>query len=284
MQCKISVLFVLMCTFFYGFSAQAKSVIFMIGDGMGYNHIDCVNEEFPLFMSTLQPNFVKTASADYSVTDSAASATSYACGIKTNNGYLGLTPDEKTCETLAEKAVENNIEVYIVTTDDQYGATPSAFYVHENSRYNKEGINKYLENAGKKMHLSFNVSSVAEEIKKILDVIKNNPAQEYFVVVEGAKIDKASHQNDYKWMMRELIDFDKAVKEVWEFADSHDIAVVVTADHETGGLSEVNCHFTIGNHSGVDIPIYTKGISENISSVIDNTEVYRVIDKTLYTD
>lgn len=284
MKCKFRVLFVLICSIFFSFSAQAKSVIFMIGDGMGYNHIDCVNEEFPLFMSTLKPSFVKTASADYSVTDSAASATSYACGIKTNNGYLGLTPDEKTCETLAEKAVENNIEVYIATTDDQYGATPSAFYTHENSRYNREGINKYLETAGKKMHLSFNVSSVAEEIKKILDVMKSNPAQEYFVVVEGAKIDKASHQNDYKWMMRELIDFDKAVKEVWDFADNHDIAVVVTADHETGGLNKVNCHFTLGNHSGVDIPIYTKGLSENISQVIDNTEVYRVIDKTLYAD
>lgn len=271
-------LFILQCST----PVYAKSVIFMIGDGMGYNHIDCVNEEVPLFMSSLEPGYVKTKSADNNVTDSAASATAYACGIKTNNEYLGVDPDGKVCETIAEKAAANDIKVYIITTDDEYGATPSAFYVHTDSRYNKEKIDLYRKQAAKTMKLTFNVPSTFDALQYILKKMDKDPYTEYFVMVEGAKIDKASHYNDYDWMVKELVDFDKAVQSAWKYADTHDVAVIVTADHETGAFREDNCDFGSRGHSGVDVPIYTKGLYRTINGVIDNTKVYELIKDTLY--
>lgn len=274
----LACLFMVLCST----SVYAKSVIFMIGDGMGYNHIDCVNEEVPLFMSSLEPGYVQTASADHNVTDSAASATAYACGIKTNNKYLGMTPKGDKCETIAEKAVSNDMRVYIITTDNEYGATPSAFYAHTDSRDNKEDIAAYRKAAAKTMKLAFNVPSAAEATAYVLEQMDKDPYTEYFVMIEGAKIDKASHFNDYDWMVQELVDFDKAVEMAWKFADTHNVAVIVTADHETGSFREDNCDFGSREHSDVDVPIYTKGLYRNIKSTIDNTKVYELIKDTLF--
>lgn len=260
----------------------AKSVIFMIGDGMGYNHIDCVNAQESLFMSSLRPHFVRTSSADNIVTDSAASATAYACGIKTNNEYLGMAPDGEICETLAEKALVRGVEVYIATTDNKYGATPSAFYVHTDSRHNKSDIDKYRDMVEKKMHLSFDVPSVYEVVQDVLRQIDEDPTKDYFIVVEGAKIDKASHENDRHWMVQELIDFDKAVRLVWQYAEKHNVAVVVTADHETGNLQDNTCQFGSHQHSNANVPLYTKGLYKKVPDVVDNTEIYKIIDYTLY--
>ena len=275
--CLVCMLFVQMPE-----QVQAKSVIFMIGDGMGYNHIDCVNEEVPLFMSTLTPGYVKTYSADNDVTDSAASATAYACGIKTNNEYLGINPNGQSCETIAERAAAKDVKVYIITNDDEYGATPSAFYVHTDSRHNKEEIDRYRKAAAKIMKLSFNVPSTTEALQHVLRQMDKDPYTEYLVVIEGAKIDKASHYNDYDWMVKELVDFDNAVKLAWEYADTHEVAVIVTADHETGHFREDNCDFGSRGHSDVDVPIYTKGLYRNVTTTIDNTKVYNLIKDTLY--
>ena len=60
----------------------------------------------------------------------------------------------------------------------------------------------------------------------------------FFLMAEGAKIDKASHSNDMNAMLRELLAFDDMVKAVVNWAsDRRDTLVLVTADHETGGLT-----------------------------------------------
>ena len=68
-----------------------------------------------------------------------------------------------------------------------------------------------------------------------LDYLDNEEG--FFLMVEGSNIDKKSHSNEAKLMMNELIGFNDAVESATEWAEGRDdTLIVVTADHETGGL------------------------------------------------
>ena len=68
-----------------------------------------------------------------------------------------------------------------------------------------------------------------------LDFLDNDEG--FFLMVEGAKIDKKSHSNQTKLMMNELMGFDAAVSAAASWVDGReDTLIVVTADHETGAL------------------------------------------------
>ena len=61
----------------------------------------------------------------------------------------------------------------------------------------------------------------------------------FFLMVEGGKIDWSSHSNDAATTFEEVIDFDQAIQVAYDFYLKHpkETLIVVTADHETGGLS-----------------------------------------------
>lgn len=61
----------------------------------------------------------------------------------------------------------------------------------------------------------------------------------FFLMVEGGKIDWACHSNDGATVLTEVQDFDNAIKVAYEFYEQHpeETLIVITADHETGGLS-----------------------------------------------
>ena len=108
------------------FYARAENVILMIGDGMGFNHLECAAHDKPLYIPTLPfKGSVRTASADFYITDSAAAATAYSCGYKTNNAFIGKFPNGDDCRTIADKAVLSGYAVGIYSTDYSNGATPS---------------------------------------------------------------------------------------------------------------------------------------------------------------
>ena len=57
-------------------------------------------------------------------------------------------------------------------------------------------------------------------------------------MVEGARIDKSAHSNDYSAVVREVLDFDKAVEAAIRFAEKDgNTLVIISADHETGALA-----------------------------------------------
>lgn len=126
---------------------KPKNVILLIGDGMGPNDITLCeqygveNFEFGLVLNRI-PNhgLCTTHSADNEVTDSAASATALATGVKTNNGYLGMLPDGTHLKNISEIAREHGKKIGIVTDDEITGATPSGFLVHNENRKNYDDI------------------------------------------------------------------------------------------------------------------------------------------------
>jgi alkaline phosphatase len=79
--------------------------------------------------------------------------------------------------------------------------------------------------------------SLADYTKAAIDFLDNS--QGFFLMVEGGKIDWASHANDVATVIYEVMDFDKAIRVALDFYNKHpdQTLIIVTADHETGGLS-----------------------------------------------
>ena len=120
---------------------QLKYIFLFIGDGMGYAQIQAASEALsasggePLcFADFPAQGSQKTASADGSVTDSAAAATAISTGKKTTNGFLGLDPDKTRIETIAETLRNEARKIGILTTVSLDHATPGGFYAHVDSR------------------------------------------------------------------------------------------------------------------------------------------------------
>ena len=122
-----------------------KYVFFFIGDGMGANSVQLTE----MYLASIQGKLgieplcfsqfpVATMATHYSansdVTDSAASGTALATGVKTKNGRLGTDPDGNPVRNMAEMAKAKGQKVGIVTTTGINHATPGAFEAHQMDR------------------------------------------------------------------------------------------------------------------------------------------------------
>ena len=268
---------------FFPVFVSADSVILMIGDGMGQNHLKCAEETQKLFIPTLPvQGTIHTRSANNAITDSAASATAYACGIKTNNNFLAKSPDRKDCLTIAEEATQKGLSVGIYSTDHTTGATPSAFYAHTSDRNNKAKITRYKKEASKLMDIVVPVQKISEIVSDKLEKA-NRTGKDFFVLFEGHKIDSYSHKNKLEEMKQELYDFDLAVKKAAHFINNNpDITLIVLADHETGGLTS-DCKYTSDWHTGSDVFVYASGQHAPLfKGPQDNTQIHHKIHKILF--
>lgn len=115
---------------------HARAILLFIGDGMGAEHRKAgrwasVGQSGQLAMDTLPVNgWLQTASADSSITDSAAGITAMATGVKTDNGHIGVDPDDVVLETILEIAEGRGMSTGLVTTVQVSHATPAAFAAH----------------------------------------------------------------------------------------------------------------------------------------------------------
>ena len=126
-----------------GSNAKVKNIILLIGDGMGQGAVNAgmFANGGMLTMTNLRTfGYVRTQSADNFTTDSAASGTAYATGQKTNNGYLGRDPQKQDLVNIPEKLAPLGFACGVLSTDDLNGATPAAFFAHQDARNAKEGI------------------------------------------------------------------------------------------------------------------------------------------------
>lgn len=87
--------------------------------------------------------------------------------------------------------------------------------------------------------------SLAEITTAAIEVLDNRKG--FFLMVEGGKIDYAAHANDAATVFHEVLDFDKAIQVAYEFYQKHpkETLIIVTADHETGGLTLGNGRYAL---------------------------------------
>jgi len=123
------------------------------------------------------------------------------------------------------------------------------------------------------------------------EFLKSRSENGFFMMIEGSQIDLGGHATNFKYVMSELQDFDETIKKILNFAEKDgETLVVVTADHETGGLSikegsklkKIKSDFAYGRHTGTMVPVFAYGPgSENFTGVYDNTDLYRKMKAAL---
>lgn len=133
--------------------------------------------------------------------------------------------------------------------------------------------------------------TLAEMTARSIELLKKN-RKGFIVMIEGSQIDWANHEHNAENSVRQTLDFDMAVAEALKFAqkDKHTL-VVVTADHETGGLSinggkvdgsEVDLHWSTDGHSGATVPLYAYGPgAQLLSGFHENTDIPKVFASLL---
>jgi alkaline phosphatase len=120
-----------------------KNIIFLIGDGMGTSQVyaGLVANRGQLYIRTMPfAGFCKTNSADALITDSAAGATAFSIGEKTNNGAIGVDRNNVPKKTILEMAEGKGMATGLVASCAVTHATPAAFIAHQPSRGMSEEI------------------------------------------------------------------------------------------------------------------------------------------------
>lgn len=153
----------------------------------------------------------------------------------------------------------------------------------------------------------------ADLVRASIDFLYDENGEGFFVMSEGGRIDWASHGNDTKAVILETLSLSDAVAEAVRFYNEHpdETLIVVTADHETGGLTlswekgynlyfdkleEISCSkdkvseeerermneisheahigWTTGDHSAANVPVFAIGAGSDLfSGRMDNTDI-----------
>ncbi|KAH0538988.1 hypothetical protein FGG08_004437 [Glutinoglossum americanum] len=127
-----------------------RNLIFMVSDGMGPTSLS-LTRSFRQFELGLPPDDIlmldkhligssRTRSSDSLVTDSAAGATAFSCGLKSYNGAIATLPDHTPCGTVLEAAKAAGYMTGLVVTTRITDATPASFAAHVNTRWEEDRI------------------------------------------------------------------------------------------------------------------------------------------------
>lgn len=131
-------------------SGTKKNVIFMVTDGMGpaslslarsfRQHRDGLSIDDILTLDKHLVGSSRTRSNDSLVTDSAAGATAFSCGLKSYNGAIGVSPEKTPCGTILEALKLQGYLTGLVVTTRITDATPAAFSSHVDMRSQEDQI------------------------------------------------------------------------------------------------------------------------------------------------
>jgi alkaline phosphatase len=130
---------------------------------------------------------------------------------------------------------------------------------------------------------------LSEMASNALAIVEHNSSG-FFLMVEGGLIDHACHTNDTARMIMEMLEFDKAIQIVEEWATNRtDTLLVVTADHETGGMkvlgtkgagSMPRVSWKTRGHTGAGVGLWAWGANSSFfSGQMANTNLFQAIIK-----
>lgn len=155
--------------------------------------------------------------------------------------------------------------------------------------------------------------SLSSMTRKAIEILSRNP-KGFFLMVEGGRIDHAGHERNLSRIASDTLAFDEAVRSALDFASKkNDTLVIVTADHECGGLvlqpenltdyegGLLDPIFASGTvrtagprhdfitemeeatHTAVDVPIMASGPgAEKVShGKVDNTRIFEIMKEAL---
>jgi alkaline phosphatase len=197
------------------------------------------------------------------------------------------------------------------TEEDVYDQIKQAGYVivHTPEELEQTPVSQKIVMAQKKEHGSEALVKAIDRSRKsncdgwtLADFTKTGidrltGPQGFFFVIESGQIDWMAHANDAAAMIYEMIDFSKTIELAIDFYEKHpnETLIIVTADHETGGLAlehmekmitELNGKsefgWATGGHTGGAVPVFAIGTgSERFGGKMDNTEIPKRIEELM---
>lgn len=277
---------------------KANNFIFLIGDGMGENQTKLfdymeLTEDMDyhdgenIFYGNYLPyqGYIRTDSLS-GTTDSAAGATALACGYKTYNGYVGKDENLNDVQSLTELANSKNMATAVMSTDKMNGATPAGFSAHVGNRDDTTALlesQSAIKENGTIILCGLNSSSTFQDkITQTLETLEQSE-NGFFLMYEEGYIDKEGHDWDAEGVFSNMVRFNQAIGVFMEYAFYHpDTFLIITADHETGGLDfddAGNPVFRVDGHTSADVPIfgYGQGAEVFANYYQENNEVPKVI-------
>lgn len=159
--------------------------------------------------------------------------------IAEEKGYT-VADSEEEFEKLgnnSKKGNSSNGEKYLVIAEDRDKTDAMKYSIDK----------KYEQENGKE-----GSDSLSDYVKKGIDLLydKDKKDKGFFMMIEGGKIDWVCHKNDVASALYETIDLDNAVDEALKFYNNHkdETLIIVTGDHETGGLAIGNSNSEYDTH------------------------------------
>jgi alkaline phosphatase len=233
----------------------------------------------------------------------------YAVGLVTTSYITDATPAAFAAHQPSRKNYAQIVEDYLTQTKPNVlfgagakGMTPQAAkdagYVVVNNlselqQLNTEEVLMVSGQFGKDIPFETNwdanfphLSQMAETALAILD----NDPDGFFLMLEGGKIDGAGHDNNLANMIGETTEFANAVQTILNrIKPSGSTLIIVTADHETGGLKVIKnngkanlpeAKWSLKGHTATEVPVYARGRKANLfTGPMDNTDIYKKIIK-----
>jgi alkaline phosphatase len=224
-------------------------------------------------------------------TDSAAGGTALSCGIKTINYYVGQDENHAPVQSLTELAGSLQLSTAVMSTETETGATPAAFSAHVDDRnMSGEIIASQQElqtaygtiiNCGYDFYTPNYMKWIEKTLNETLDTLDDNE-KGFFLMYEEAHTDKHGHNNDMPMAFQAIVRFNQVIARVMEYSFYHpNTFVLITADHETGGLTEENGTFvyTTDAHTGVDVPVFVYGQGGEVfnGQTVENIQIPQTI-------
>ncbi|WP_165022585.1 alkaline phosphatase [Dysgonomonas sp. ZJ279] len=132
------------------------------------------------------------------------------------------------------------------------------------------------------------LSLLADATREAIQKLSGASDKGFFLMVEGAKIDYAGHANSLPGSIMETLSFDLAVAEAMKFADKNgETLIIVTGDHETGGLTlvdgdrakgHITARYMTDDHTPIMLPVFAYGPgASKLTGVYPNTQIFHRI-------
>lgn len=129
--------------------------------------------------------------------------------------------------------------------------------------------------------------SLPNSTETALNILSQNK-KGFFIMIEGSQIDFGGHANNTIYVVNEMLDFDRSVGKALEFAAKDgETLIIVTADHETGGMAltggdmktgMVKGSYSTSDHTAIMVPVFAYGPgAELFSGIQENTDIPKKI-------
>lgn len=241
-------------------------------------------------------------------------------GIVTTDNPYGATPsgfsahctDRNDSKAITKTQLKSDVDLFLglrsdTVYDDFLTGFATAGYFYSNSFYDME-----YALTQEKVFMAVDIEiggaeciSLTEATQFAIEFLEDD-TDGFVLVIEQAYIDKYSHSNDFAGMIERMDSLGSTVDAVIEWiGDRTDTAVIVTADHETGGLAvsasstlsgvyqgseaQVNYSWSTGNHTDSDVGLFVYGFSPDFSAlewygsdhIVKNTDVFVLVKELL---